>query len=363
MIPFLKPSMPSRRKLDQYLTGIYQRQWLTNNGPIAQELTTRLEEYLGVDNLLLVSSGTMALQVAYRALEIDGISHDHEREAITTPFTFVATESSLRWEGLRPKFGDIQPNTLNLCPKKAKALVSKNTQVIVPVHVYGNPCDVEAFAEISDRSGLKLVYDAAHSFGIRLNGKSVLNWGDAAVLSFHATKIFHTVEGGAIAFKDADAFERASEIINFGMSAGTSRVNRVGINAKMSEIHAAFGLALLDEIDAIIRRRTDLFAAYSEGLPTSLEQPVWSNAASRTTTYMPVLFKTNEDRSRCEAALSNAGISSRRYFYPILGSNDEIEQLNVAKSASERILCLPMYAGLSEKQVTKIISTIANVLE
>jgi dTDP-4-amino-4,6-dideoxygalactose transaminase len=171
------------------------------------------------------------------------------------------------------------------------------------------------------------------------------------------------VEGGAIVFKDANAFERASEIINFGMNPGTSRVNRVGVNAKMSEVHAAFGLALLDEIDAIIRRRTDLFAVYSEGLPTSLEQPVWSKMASRITTYMPVLFRANEDRSRCEAALSSAGISSRRYFYPILGSDDEVEQLDVAKSASERVLCLPMYAELSEKDIATIISTIANVLE
>jgi len=209
MTPFTQPSMPDRRKLDKYLDGIYQSKWLTNNGPLVRELTVRLEEYLGVENLLLVSSGTMGLQIAYRALGISGPSNDGQTEVITTPFTFVATESSLRWEGLRPKFADIRPDTFNLCPEKSAELITANTRAVLPVHVYGNPCDIDAFDEISTNSDSKLVYDAAHAFGVRVNGRSVLSSGDASVLSFHATKVFHTVEGGGVVFKDPDALSRA----------------------------------------------------------------------------------------------------------------------------------------------------------
>ena len=363
MIPVTKPSMPSRRRLDQYLTGIYRSQRLTNNGPLVRELTGRLEEFLGVRNLLLVSSGTMALQVAYRALEVAGLPGRESFAAVTTPFTFVATASSLKWEGLRPKYADIRPDTLNLCPRKAQTILDKDTRMLVPVHVYGNPCDVEEFAEIAVRSGLKLVYDAAHAFGIRLNGDSILNWGDASVLSFHATKVFHTVEGGGIVFRDADVCERAAEIINFGINPVTEKVDRVGINAKMSELHAAFGLALLDDIDMILERRMELSAIYTGGLPAGLETPIWNQAASKNAAYMPVLFNSSEDRTRCERALRDAKIGTRRYFSPCLGSDQDLPTLAVAKAASERVLCLPLYVGLSDKQVAKIVSTITDALQ
>ena len=361
MTPFTQPSLPDRQKLDKYLDSIYQSKWLTNNGPLVRELTVRLEEYLGVENLLLVSSGTMGLQIAYRALGISGASDDGQAEVITTPFTFVATESSLRWEGLRPKFADIRPDTFNLCPEKTAELIADNTRAILPVHVYGNPCDVAAFDEISTNSSLKLIYDAAHAFGVQVNGESVLNNGDASVLSFHATKVFHTVEGGGVVFKDEDALYRARAIRNFGFDPVTGDIKSLGINGKMSEVNAAFGLALLDDIDAIFQRRMELLAMYSEALPDVVTQPVWAQGATQTAAYMPVLFKTFEDRTACEKALASAKIPSRRYFSLCLGGRDETDRLEVANSVASRILCLPLYADMPTDLATKVLAVVSGV--
>jgi len=359
MTRFTHPSMPDRQKLDKYLDSIYKSKWLTNNGPLVRELTVRLEEYLGVENLLLVSSGTMGLQIAYRALGISGASDDGQAEVITTPFTFIATESSLRWEGVRPRFADIRPDTFNLCPEKTAELIGSNTRAIVPVHVYGNPCDVDAFDEISTNSDLKLVYDAAHAFGVQMNGESVLNNGDASILSFHATKVFHTVEGGGVVFKDPDALYRARASRNFGFDPETGDIKSLGINGKMSEVNAAFGLALLDDIDAIFQRRMELLAMYSEALPDFVTQPIWAKGATRTAAYMPVLFQTSVDRNTCEKALADAEIPSRRYFSPLLGGWDETDRLEVADSVADRILCLPLYADMSMDLVRKVLAAVS----
>jgi len=361
MRPFTQPLMPDRRKLDKYLDGIYQSKWLTNNGPLVRELTIRLEEYLGVENLLLVSSGTMGLQIAYRALGISGVAADTQAEAITTPFTFIATESSLRWEGLRPRFADIRPDTFNLCPEKTAKLITANTRAILPVHVYGNPCDVDAFDEIATNSGLSLVYDAAHAFGVQMNGESVLRRGDASVLSFHATKVFHTVEGGGVVFADADELYRARAIRNFGFDPVCGEIQSLGINGKMSEVNAAFGLALLDDIDAVIERRMELFAMYSEALPDGVTQPVWAQGATRAAAYMPVLFRTSEDRNACEKALAGADIPSRRYFSPCLGARDDTGHLEVANSIADRILCLPLYPDMPMELAKKVLTVLSSV--
>ena len=363
MTPFMEPSLPDRKRLDDYLDGIYERRWLTNNGPLLQELTVRLEEYLGVKNLLLLSSGTAALQVAYRALQIDENVQDGPAEVITTPFTFVATESSLKWQGLRPVFADICPDTLNLCPQKTAALINDRTRAIVPVHVFGNPCEVSAFAELSAKSDLKLVYDAAHAFGVRIGGQSVLNFGDAAILSFHATKVFNTVEGGGIVFKDTDAYESACEIINFGRGAQTAKINRVGINAKMSEVHAAFGLALLHDIDAILEQRIELLSIYENGLPTTLRRPLWDESVSQNAAYMPVLFGSVRERQECEQALGRASIPTRRYFSPCLGDDQVIGDLKVARSAAERILCLPLHAGMNTKEAQRAVAAVSTIIK
>jgi dTDP-4-amino-4,6-dideoxygalactose transaminase len=233
------------RQVHQYIERCYENNQLTNNGPLAQELKARLEEYLGVQNLLLVANGTLALQIAYKVLGVSG-------KAITTPFTFVATSSSLRWEGIEPVYADIDAQSLDLSPEKVLEVIDPEVTALVPVHVYGNPCDVEAFDRIAKEHGLKVIYDAAHAFGVRLNGKSILQWGDAATLSFHATKVFHTVEGGAIIFKKREDYERACRLINFGYEGG--EVVDEGINAKMSEFHAAMGLCMLDEIDTVLQQ-------------------------------------------------------------------------------------------------------------
>ena len=246
MIPVTKPYLPSREKLDRYIDGIYERAWLTNNGELVQELTRRLEEYLGVENLLLVANGTLALQIAYRALGVTG--RNEPTEAITTPFTFVATASSLKWEGVEPVFADIDPNTWCLDPTNIEPAITPRTQAIVPVHVFGNACDVDAIDAIAKKHSLKVIYDASHAFGVKYQGESLLKHGDAATLSFHATKLFHTGEGGAIVFKRKEDLERAKKMINFGIT-GPETVEALGINAKMNELQAAMGLCVLDEME------------------------------------------------------------------------------------------------------------------
>jgi dTDP-4-amino-4,6-dideoxygalactose transaminase len=240
MIPVTRPYLPSRERLDKYIDRIYESAWLTNRGPLLQELESRLSEFLDVQHVILVANGSLALQLAYKALELTG-------EVITTPFTFLATSSTLVWEGLTPVFADISPESLNLDPKKIEALISKKTSAIVPVHVYGNPCDVEAIQSLADKHGLKVIYDAAHAFGVRFKGRSILKYGDVSILSFHATKIFHTIEGGAVVTNDPKIAERLRQLINFGLS-GPETIERAGTNAKMNEFEAAMGMAVLDEM-------------------------------------------------------------------------------------------------------------------
>ncbi|HBN28622.1 MAG TPA: aminotransferase DegT, partial [Clostridiaceae bacterium] len=239
MINVTKTYLPDRTKLDKYIDKIYSTAWVTNNGQLVKELTTRLEEYLGVQNLLLVTNGTLALQIAYKALGVNG-------QAITTPFSFVATTSSLVWEGIEPIFVDIDPETFCIDPSKIEEAITSETTAIVPVHVFGNACDVEKIENIAQKYGLKTIYDGAHSFGVKYNGESLLSYGDATILSFHATKLFHTIEGGAIIFKNKEDYERAKLMINFGID-GTDSVIELGINAKMNEFQAAMGLCVLDE--------------------------------------------------------------------------------------------------------------------
>lgn len=362
MIPVSKPSMPDRKRLDRYLSTIYGSARLTNNGPLVQELTARLEDYLGVRNLLLVANGTLALQVAYRALGLGGAQGGPQPTAITTPFTFVATESSLRWEGIEPLFADIDRATLNLSPIEAGRRIRESTRSLVPVHVYGNPCDVQGFDELATRHGLRTVYDAAHAFGVGLGGRSILGWGDASTLSFHATKVFHTVEGGGIVFRDADDRERAEEIMNFGCAPGTIEVRRLGINAKLSEVHAAFGLALLEDIDRIIGRRLELCELYSERLGDCIEQPSWSADANRVGAYMPVLFATPAQRSACEMVLAASEISSRRYFSPCLAPPADPELVPIARTMAERILCLPLYPEMRDDDVSTVVQAVRRSL-
>lgn len=348
MIPVTKPYLPDREKLKRYIDGIYERQWLTNNGELVQELTRRLEGYLGVDNLLLVSNGTLALQIAYRALGVSDSDRDGKPEAITTPFSFIATASSLKWEGVQPVFTDIDPNTWCLAPKNIEAAITPSTRAIVPVHVFGNACEVEAIDEIASRHNLKVIYDASHAFAVTYQGESLLKHGDAATLSFHATKLFHTGEGGAIVFKRKEDLERARKMINFGI-VGPESIEELGINAKMSEIQAAMGLCVLDEIEDNLQARAQVWRRYEQALPENLRLQVKHEMLGYNYAYFPVVFEREDQAMRLAAILKENGVLARRYFYPSLENVESLDsqaEQPISKDIASRILCLPIYSGL-----------------
>lgn len=365
MIPVTKPFLPNREKLNQYIDGIYERNWLTNNGPLAQELTRRLEEYLGVENLLLVSNGTLALQIAYRALGINAPVNGQPAEAITTPFTFIATASSLKWDGIEPVFVDIDPETWCLAPNNIEEAITDRTRAIVPVHVFGNACDVEAIDAIAEKHNLKVIYDAAHAFGVTYKGKSLLKYGDASTLSFHATKLFHTGEGGAIVFKHKEDLERAKKMINFGIT-GPEKIEELGINAKMNELQAAMGLCVLDEIEENLSARSDIWHRYEQALGENLQFQVKRQALSYNYAYFPVVFESQKQAMKVEAILKEHGVLARRYFYPSLESVNLFERTKAQPISSDiacRILCLPLYSSLNIEDVVNIVSVLTDSLD
>jgi dTDP-4-amino-4,6-dideoxygalactose transaminase len=350
MIPVTKPYLPERTRLDAYIDRIYESCWLTNNGQLVKELTERLKEYLGVEHLLLVSNGTLALQVAYRALGITGT-------ALTTPFTFVATTSTLAWEGITPRFVDIDPETFCMDPDLIEQSITEDTSAIVPVHVFGNACEVERIGAIAKKHGLKVVYDAAHAFGVRYKNESILNYGDAATLSFHATKLFHTIEGGAIVFKEKEALERAKLLINFGIT-GPETIEGIGINAKMNEFQAAMGLAVLDSIDHILEKRSEVWHYYRERLQHNFQLQKLNPHATNNFGYFPVLFENEEELLQTKEKLNENGINPRRYFFPSLDCVNYVEGqiMQTSRNVSSRILCLPVFAELTEESVDFICS-------
>lgn len=352
MIPVARPFLPQREKLDKYLEGIHERHWLTNNGPLVKELTERLQDYLGVRNLILVANGTLALQVAYKAFGV-------ERSVVTTPFTFVATASSMRWQGITPRFADIDRNTLNLCPLNARDAVDDQTDAIVPVHVYGNACDVEAYEALESEAGVPVIYDASHAFGVDYKGASVLGRGSASTLSFHATKLFHTVEGGGIVFNDDEAYNRACSMVNFGFDEATGEITGAGLNAKLSEVHAAYGLSVLDSIDDIMKQRTEILACYYSRLESVVGQPVWNESATINAAYIPIVLETEAQCGAVLEELRAVDAVARRYFYPSLHEVAEYQNCwndgcEVSASISRRVLCLPVYPGLTLADVARI---------
>lgn len=367
MIPVTKPYLPDRKKLETYIDGIYERHWLTNNGPLVQELTRRLEEHLGVENLLLVSNGTLALQFAYRTLGLNEPANGKPAEAITTPFTFVATASSLKWENIKPVFADIDPATWCLAPADIEQAITPQTRAITPVHVFGNACEVEQIQSIADKRKLKVVYDAAHAFGVDYKGKSLLKWGDAATLSFHATKVFHTIEGGAVVFKRSEDLEKAKTLINFGIS-GPDEITELGINGKMSEFSAAMGLCVLDEMEDNQKQRQNVWRTYQQGLLDCGQLQNWNVCATQNYAYFPLALKSEYQLGRVMNALRDEGVMARRYFYPSL---DQLDQFNfdghTGSSAnsfdlSNRIICLPIYAGLDNSITNRIVQIIKSIV-
>jgi len=360
MIPVTKPYLPNREKLNQYIDGIYERNWLTNNGPLLQELTGRLEKYLGVENLLLVSNGTLALQIAYRTLGITDFQTRETSEAITTPFTFIATASSLKWEGVEPVFSDIDPKTWCLDPAQIESKITPQTKAIVPVHVFGNACDVEAIDNIAQRYDLKVIYDAAHAFGVSYKGQSLLNYGDASTLSFHATKLFHSIEGGAIVFKSKQDLERAKQIINFGIS-GPDNIDTLGINAKMNEFQAAMGLSVLDELESNFTFRAEIWNNYAGSLGSNYQLQKLNPEIQYNYAYFPIVFDTTEQALQVLNMLKENNIIARRYFFPSLDTVDyfQLEHYQpISKDIASRILCLPVYYGLDTETQNTIITLI-----
>ncbi|BES70779.1 DegT/DnrJ/EryC1/StrS family aminotransferase [Marinobacter nanhaiticus D15-8W] len=353
MIPVTKPYLPSREKLNRYLDDIYDSNVLTNNGPLVQTLTSRLEDFLEVENLLLVSNGTLALQIAYRALGINKLVDRKPAEAITTPFTFIATASSLKWDGIQPSFSDIDPESWCIAPESIEAQITLQTRAIIPVHVFGNACDVEAIGRIAHKYNLKVIYDASHAFGVKYKGESLLKQGDAATLSFHATKLFHTGEGGAIVFKRQEDLERARKMINFGITAPES-MEEIGINAKMSELQAAMGLSVLDEMQDNLRARKKAWEGYYQKVPSHFTKQKINKNITYNYAYFPVMLKNQDEVKKLLLFLAEKNIFPRRYFYPSLESVKFLENekpMPVSASVSSRILCLPLYFGCDFERV------------
>lgn len=328
--------------------------WLTNDGPLVRELTERLEDYLSIENLLLVGNGTLGLMIA---LKLSGA-----KRVFTTPFSFPATTSAALWSGVDVTFGDVSKSTFNLLPPSTNSL--EGCDAILATHVYGNPCDLWSLDQVSESCGIPMIYDAAHAFGVKVGGQSVLSSGDYSVLSFHATKLFHCVEGGAIAFADEDQLARARELINFGYDArGTIR--SVGINAKMNELEAAMGLAVLDEVDTVLDAYRLRYELYNESLDKSLQRQALAPEVQYNHSYFPVCFPNGDVLASVVSDLENQEIYPRRYFSPSLDTIPHYGSLSTCQNSQDiasRILCLPMYSDLPEEAVRKISAIINNRL-
>lgn len=347
MIPVTKPFLPPAEEYESYIQGIWKRQWLTNMGPLASDLEMRLKAHLKVKHLLFVTNGTVALQMAIKALDLKG-------EIITTPFSFIATTSSIVWEGCSPVFVDIDENSLNIDATKIEAAITEHTTAILATHVYGNPCDVEAIEKIAKKHNLKVIYDGAHAFGVEVNGRSIFDYGEISICSLHATKLYHSIEGGLIITKDADLLKKMAYIRNFGIS-GHDSFAELGINGKNSEFHAAMGLVNLNHIDRIHNKRRELTEYYDESLKNlKAIKPRWHDSSSLNYAYYPILLESEELLLAIKRKLDANEIFTRRYFYPSLASSLPylpVRKLPVTDSVSKRVLCLPLYFDLTSEEI------------
>ncbi|HIF9210045.1 TPA: DegT/DnrJ/EryC1/StrS family aminotransferase [Photobacterium damselae] len=357
------PLLPSLEELKPYFEDIWQRKWLTNNGHYHQLLEKELCDYLGVKHISLFSNGTLALVAAMQALELKG-------EVITTPYSFVATSHSVMLNNLTPVFVDVEPTTFNLDPAKIEAAITDKTCAILPVHVYGNPCDHQAIQSIADKHDLKVIYDAAHAFGVKKDNCSVLNWGDLSILSFHATKAYSTIEGGAIICHTPEMKQRLDRLKNFGYESET-QITMLGSNAKMNEIQAAFGLANLTLIDDAIEKRQQVAKMYREvlGYVNGVRFLNDLDGVRHNYSYFPVLIDEQEyglSRDGLYEKLRENNVLARRYFYPLITEFDFYKNNNktvqhstdVAKSISDNVICLPMHHELDNKDIKVIMDLI-----
>lgn len=353
MIPVTKPFLPEQQKYQKYVAEIFSRGWLTNNGPLVQLFEQKLKDYLGIENLLYVSNGTIALQLAIKALDLKG-------EIITTPFSYVATTSSIVWEGCKPVFVDIDSQTLNIDPTKIEAAITPQTSAILATHCFGNACDIDAIDAIAQKYSLRVIFDAAHCFGTKYKGKSVFDFGDISTTSLHATKLMHSTEGGIIFSKDDDLLRRIGLMRNFGHD-GYEKFDGVGINGKNSEFHAAMGLCVLDDVDFILAKRKEQSIFYNAYLDsTPLVKPLIQEFCGYNFAYAPFLFKNENETLKIKLILEENGIYPRRYFYPSLSSLEYVNSSHTPFSddSASRILCLPLYHDLSKKEQEDILNII-----
>ncbi|MDA9163381.1 DegT/DnrJ/EryC1/StrS family aminotransferase [Rickettsiaceae bacterium] len=357
--PVAKPFLPKIDKYQEYIQKIWNSQHITNHGPLVKKLESELQSYLHTPNLFFVSNGTIALQIAIKALNLQG-------EVITTPFSYVATTSSIVWEGCKPVFVDIDANSLNIDPTKIEAAITNKTTAIIATHVYGNPCDIESINKIAKKHDLKVIYDAAHCFGVEYNNKSISSYGDISIFSFHATKLFHTVEGGAIVVNTDDYKNTVSYMRNFGHD-GQEDFFGLGINGKNSEFHAAMGLCNLPEIHTLIAERKKLSELYDKSLgdSTKIQRPIIRKNTKYNYSYYPVLFEDEQVVLKVCKLLNSHNIFPRRYFYPILSKLNYVDDVNMplAESVSKRILCLPLYNDLAYENVELICRLINDELK
>lgn len=353
MIEVTRPFLPPQEEYQHYLNAIWERNWLTNNGPIVQQLETELCQTLEVQHLSFLSNGTIALQIAIKALELTG-------EIITTPFSYVATTSSIVWENCTPIFVDIDAQSLNIDPQQIEAAITPKTSAILATHVYGNPCEVEAIEQIAQKHHLKVIYDAAHCFGTLYDGRSVLEYGDISTLSFHATKLFHTVEGGAVVTPDAQLHQRMGYLRNFGHD-GPDKFNGVGVNGKNSELHAAMGLVNLNYVPAILEKRRSDCALYDQLLVSlGLQRPIPPAKSRPNHSYYPVVFSSEEACVRVFEGLKTRQIFARRYFYPVLSQLNYVtpQTVPVAEDIAKRVLCLPLFYQITTDEIQAVSAAI-----
>ncbi len=344
-----KTYLPPLEEYQGYLAKVWQTGQVTNQGPLLIELERELCTYLGVKNLHYVANGTVALQLALKALQIE------EGEVITTPFSYVATTSSILWEKLKPVFVDIEPDTFNIDASKIEAAITKKTKAIMAVHVFGRPCDIEVIDTLSKKYKIPVIYDAAHAFGVLYKGRSLLDYGDISTCSFHATKVFHTIEGGCLVVNDKRVSDRVELMKRFGHQLDDHKM--LGINAKVSEFHAAMGLCNISRVSDFISERKRIFELYDQMLPNGFARPAIGSDTDYNYSYYPLLFQSEDELMAVLDRMAKENIFPRRYFYPSLNTLSYIndaQKCPISEDITRRILCLPLYPGLEEQTVIKI---------
>lgn len=360
MISVTKTTLPALEDYFRYLEEVWASGQLTNNGPLVGQLRNEIRKYLGISNLELLANGTLALQLAIKALDLKG-------EIITTPYSYVATTNAILWEGCTPVFVDIESRSFCINPDLIETAITEKTSAILATHVYGYPCDVAKIQKIADKHNLKVIYDAAHAFGVKLSGKSLLDYGDCSALSFHATKLFHTAEGGAVVSNNEDIRHRVFLMSKFG-HIGEDEYLDIGINAKMSELHAAMGLAVLPLLDTIIAERKQCSSWYDEYLDgAELRYPTETPEVDYNYAYYPVVFPSHELMMKAREILHSHDIAPRRYFHPSLNTLPFLPPVlrrgcPVSERLAGKVLCLPLFCGLGRGSISNICRIIRNVL-